>query len=453
MTEHVVPHFHNTPGVPVIEIGAREFMCIGGPCRRSTTRMSSSTWATPTRSSARIAQRFIATTRRSIRMPRGRRSASCGTSRRRPDTAGAARPAVTTSRTVMIAGAGIGGLTAALAIARTGFRVAIYEQAERLEEAGAGIQLSPNASRVLLALGLGDRLRPHLVTPEGLVVRRVPGGRVLARAPLGATIAQRYGAPYWVIHRADLQAALLEAVQAHPDIRLHLGVRVEDFAPYRDGVTIAGTAAGRPTEARGAALVVADGLWSRLRRRLGDNTPPRFADHIAWRALAPAENLADDLSGPTVHLWLGPNAHLVHYPVKGGRLINIVAIVRDQWADQGWNAPADRRDVLLRFAPRVWPLDTQILLAAPRRNGRNGRSTIALRCIAGAKARSRCSATPRIRCCRSSRRAARWRSKTRPCSLTASPPCRTISRAPCAATSASAAPAPRAHDEPRGRTR
>ena len=121
---------------------------------------------------------------------------------------------------------------------------------------------------------------------------------------------------------------------------------------------------GRPTEARGAALVVADGLWSRLRRRLGDNTPPRFADHIAWRALAPAENLAADLSGPIVNLWLGPGAHLVHYPVKGGRLINIVAIVRDKWADQGWNTPAERRDVLQRFAPRVWPLDTQILLGA-----------------------------------------------------------------------------------------
>ena len=118
----------------------------------------------------------------------------------------------------------------------------------------------------------------------------MPGGRVLARAPLGAAIAQRYGAPYWVIHRGDLQAVLLEAVLAHPDIGLHLGIRVEDFAHYRDGVTIAGLAAGRSTEARGVALVVADGLWSRLRRRLGDSTPPRFADHTAWRALAPAEN-------------------------------------------------------------------------------------------------------------------------------------------------------------------
>jgi salicylate hydroxylase len=267
----------------------------------------------------------------------------------------------------MIAGAGIGGLTAALAIAQAGFRVAIYEQAERLEEAGAGIQLSPNASRVLLALELRDRLEPNLVVPEELRVMSAPSGRVLAHAPLGADIAQRYGAPYWVIHRADLQSALLDAVLAHPDISLHLGVRVEDFAHYPEGVTIAGLAAGRAIEARGIALVVADGLWSRLRRRFGDTSPPRFAEHIAWRALAPTEEVAVDLRGPTVHLWLGKNAHLVHYPVKGGRLINVVAIVRDRWADQGWNAPADRREVIERFLPSVWPLETQILLAAPKR--------------------------------------------------------------------------------------
>lgn len=271
------------------------------------------------------------------------------------------------SRTVMIAGAGIGGLTAALAIAQAGFRVAIYEQAERLEETGAGIQLSPNASRVLLALGLRDRLEPNLVVPEQLRVMSVPSGRMLARAPLGADVAQRYGAPYWVIHRADLQAALLEAVLAHPDVSLRLGVRVEDFAHYAEGVTLAGLAGARAIEARGIALVIADGLWSRLRRRIGDASPPRFAGHIAWRALAPPEAVSDDLRGPVVHLWLGPHAHLVHYPVKGGRQINVVAIVRDRWADQGWNAAVDRREVIERFLPTVWPIETQILLAAPER--------------------------------------------------------------------------------------
>src|SRR5437899_5110164 len=113
---------------------------------------------------------------------------------------------------VLIAGAGIGGLTAALALAQRGFEVAVFDQAERLEETGAGIQLSPNAARILIALGLGERLAPHVVAPEELRVINARTGRVLARVPLGAAAEQRYGAPYWLIHRGDLQTALGEAV-------------------------------------------------------------------------------------------------------------------------------------------------------------------------------------------------------------------------------------------------
>jgi salicylate hydroxylase len=130
---------------------------------------------------------------------------------------------VASSRTVIIAGAGIGGLTAALAIARHGFGVTVFDQAQRLEEIGAGIQLSPNASRILIALGLGEPLRRHVVAPQELRVMNARTARVLARAPLGAVADKRYGAPYWVIHRGDLQAVLLDAVRAHPDIVLHLG--------------------------------------------------------------------------------------------------------------------------------------------------------------------------------------------------------------------------------------
>jgi len=137
---------------------------------------------------------------------------------------------VASSRNVIIAGAGIGGLTAALAIAQRGFPVAVLDQAQRLEEAGAGLQLSPNASRILLGLGLGRRLQPHVVVPEELRVRDARTARVLARAPFGATAAERYDAPYWVIHRGDLQTVLLDAVREHPDIALELGTRVENCA-------------------------------------------------------------------------------------------------------------------------------------------------------------------------------------------------------------------------------
>jgi salicylate hydroxylase len=126
------------------------------------------------------------------------------------------------SRTVIIAGAGIGGLTAALALARLGWRIVVLEQAERLEETGAGIQLSPNASRILIELGLRERLAPRVIVPEEVAVANARSERVMARIPLGAAAEARYGAPYWIVHRSDLQSALREAVEAHPGIMLRL---------------------------------------------------------------------------------------------------------------------------------------------------------------------------------------------------------------------------------------
>src|SRR5215213_5679170 len=153
------------------------------------------------------------------------------------------------SRSIIIAGAGIGGMTAALALTRAGYRAVLLEQAERLEEAGAGIQLSPNATRVLADLGLTDKLRPRVVAPEAIRIVNGRSGREIVRIPLGAHAEQRYGAPYWVIHRADLQAVLASAIEQNPDVTLCLGTRVEDFAFYRHGVTVqARTAEGMRDE-------------------------------------------------------------------------------------------------------------------------------------------------------------------------------------------------------------
>jgi salicylate hydroxylase len=277
---------------------------------------------------------------------------------------------VALSRTVMVAGAGIGGLVTALALARRGFRVALFDQAQRLEEAGAGIQLSPNASGILIGLGLEPQLRQYLVTPEDLRVMNARTGRVLARAPLAGVAQKRYGAPYWVIHRADLQTVLLDAIRAQPEIAVHLGTRVEDFAIHQNGVTISTMSPGRTGEERGMALIGADGLWSSLRARLGEHAAPRFARHTAWRALAPAEALAPDLRRPAVNLWLGRHAHLVHYPVRSGTLVNIVAIIRDDWHEPGWSAPGDRAELLARYHAGMWPAQTRALLAAPRNWGK-----------------------------------------------------------------------------------
>jgi salicylate hydroxylase len=272
---------------------------------------------------------------------------------------------VASSRTVIIAGAGIGGLTAALAIARHGFGVTVFDQAPRLEEIGAGIQLSPNASRILIELGLGEQLRRHVVAPQELRVMNARTARVLARAPLGAVAEKRYGAPYWVIHRGDLQAVLLDAVRAHPDIALHLGSRVEDFAFDEDGVTIAARSPQRRLEERGVALIAADGLWSNLRQRLGHRREPRFARRTAWRALAPADALMPELRAPAVNLWFGTRAHLVHYPVRSGTLINVVAIVGDDWREPGWSAAGERAEILARYRAPMWSAVPRAILAAP----------------------------------------------------------------------------------------
>ena len=263
---------------------------------------------------------------------------------------------MTSPPTVVIAGAGIGGLTAAIALAQRGFPVSIIEQAERLDAIGAGIQLSPNASRVLIELGLGERLAPSIVEPVALNVMSARTGRVLARAPLGKAAVQRFGAPYWVVHRGDLHTLLREAVEGIPSIALQLGTRVENFAVNDHGVTVG--------EQQAHALIGADGLWSSLRGQLGHHSEPRFARHTAWRAMVPAAAVSTALQAPSVNLWLGRHAHLVHYPVRGGSLINVVAIVRDDWREAGWTAAGERDEIVARFPAATWHASTRELVGA-----------------------------------------------------------------------------------------
>jgi len=160
---------------------------------------------------------------------------------------------------------------------------------------------------------------------------------------------------------------LSDAIATNPSVTLHLATRVEDFAAHRNGLTVATLHRMSPTEHHGSILIGADGLWSALRQRLGHREEPQFAQHSAWRALVPAERLPSSLRAASVNLWLGPHAHLVHYPVKGGSLINVVAILRDDWREPGWSAYGDKTEVLARFPAGRWQAPVRDLIGAADR--------------------------------------------------------------------------------------
>jgi len=273
---------------------------------------------------------------------------------------------------VLIAGAGIGGLTAALALGRRGIAVTLLEQAEKLEEAGAGIQLAPNATRILAALGLADRLKAAIIQPLAIRLRSGPSGREIATMRLDtAAMPHRYGAPYWVIHRADLQKALIEAIADEPGITLMLGAMVDNFAVDNTAgvrATVRRSGAGKAeADYGGAALIGADGLWSRLRALLGDRTAPRFAGRSAFRAIIPAAQGSPQDREPIINMWMAPEGHLVHYPVRAGAAVNIVAVCGGRWQSPAWNTCAGRDEVLERFPAAAWAPAARELLATPER--------------------------------------------------------------------------------------
>ncbi|MBR0715138.1 FAD-dependent monooxygenase [Bradyrhizobium liaoningense] len=268
------------------------------------------------------------------------------------------------SRTIFIAGAGIGGLTAALALAAKGFRVVVLEKAERLEEVGAGLQLSPNASRILVGLGLSERLRLRAVTPEAVSIMSARAGGELLRLPLGEAAALAAGAPYWVVHRADLQAALAAQVADHPDIELRLGATFEDVAAHARGLTVVHRIGNSRRNDVASVLIGADGIWSTVRQHLFPEVQPQFSGLIAWRGTFEARQLPKEYTSRRVQLWMGPGAHLVAYPIAGGRQINVVAIVPGTWNRPGWSTPGDPFELMEAFLAQRWPGPARMMLTA-----------------------------------------------------------------------------------------
>lgn len=247
---------------------------------------------------------------------------------------------------VLIVGGGIGGLSAAIALAKRGIDSTLLERTHFAEESGAGIQLGPNATRALRELSALAAIEADAFRPESLCVYDALSGRQLAGMPLGRVMEERYGAPYLTLHRADLHAGLLASCQSHDAVELRQGFDATEIEALDDGVA-ARSAQG--VEIDGSCLIAADGLWSSVRRLIAPHAKLHFAGATAWRALLLRHGLASPFDAPNVGLWLGPRAHLVHYPVRGGRELNVVAVVEGGDARQGWNRQAQAADLLSVF--------------------------------------------------------------------------------------------------------
>jgi salicylate hydroxylase len=270
---------------------------------------------------------------------------------------------VAASRTIIVAGAGIGGLTASLALARQGFRVIVLEKAERLEEAGAGLQLSPNAARVLVDLGLRPRLS-RAVTPDSISLMNARSGGEIARLALSGSKSITNEAPYWVIHRADLQTALREEVETCSNIELRLGCQFEDASPHAKGLTVVQRSGTARQQELAVALIGADGIWSTVRHHVVPDVQPRFSGLIAWRGTLEATQLPREYTSRRVQLWMGPGAHLVAYPISGARRMNVVAVVPGDWNRPGWSEPGDGNEVKSAFVAAGWHAIPRMLIGA-----------------------------------------------------------------------------------------
>jgi salicylate hydroxylase len=248
---------------------------------------------------------------------------------------------------IAIIGGGIGGLSAALHLLRAGFDVHVYEQAPRITEIGAGIQISPNASRLLIRLGLKPAMDAGGVFPQAVHQRSWDDGRTLQRAPLGPEVEQTFGAPYYHFHRADLANLLAAALPAE---RVHVGHKLTDCEQKGDRI-IARFENGVLLEAD--LLVGADGIHSRVRHILFGPEKARFTGCVAWRGLVPAESIRHLDIEVASHNWMGPDGHVVHYWVSAGRFMNVVCVTeRGDWTSDSWTDKGDVADVMARY--RDW---------------------------------------------------------------------------------------------------
>jgi salicylate hydroxylase len=240
---------------------------------------------------------------------------------------------------VLVAGGGIGGLAAALALVRQGFEVKVLEQAPQLGEIGAGIQLGPNAFSAFDALGIGEKARGRAVYNDELVMHDALDESLVARVPVGEAFRRRFGNPYAVIHRADVHGSLLEGARESGRIEVATSTTAQRVEQDEHGVTVHDTS-GRTH--RGMALIGADGVKSAVRRQyVGDEA--RVSGHVVYRAVVDRKDFPADLQWNAASIWVGPHCHLVHYPLRGGEQYNVVVTFHSREAEQ-WSVREGSRE-------------------------------------------------------------------------------------------------------------
>ena len=267
---------------------------------------------------------------------------------------------MTKAARVLIAGAGIGGLTAALALLKRGIDVDVFEQASELREVGAGVQISANGSRALFDLGIGETLAASSCEASGKEIRLWSTGQSWKLFDLGAESVAQYGFPYFTVYRPDLLAALVEGVRREKSDAIHLGMRLARFNQLGDHVT-AEFENGRSAD--GDVLIGADGIHSRVRHDLFGGEEATFTGMVAWRGVIPMERLPQHLARPVGTNWVGPGRHVIHYPLRRGELMNFVGIVeRRDWQVESWSSKGTTEELAADF--NGWHGDVQSLIAA-----------------------------------------------------------------------------------------